>query len=221
MNKSKHDAPTITKILRNTTVAFALPIAVGLGTLSLAGCSGGPSRLTAPSWDAESMSEQAIVDFDKDADGLLSTEELDAAPGLKYNARQLDTDRDGLLSREEIQARIARYQKMGVGLTPFSCNVLLNNRPLVGAKVRLVPESFLGEVVQPQESVSKERGMVTFTAEGVNMSVVPVCMYRVEITSSEVSLPAKYNTATILGVEVSAMTDPDHPSAVVFRLEHK
>ncbi|NOZ40126.1 MAG: hypothetical protein GXP24_07860, partial [Planctomycetes bacterium] len=138
MNDSKHDAPTIKKILRNTTVALALPILVlGTGIWSLAGCSGGPSRLAAPSWDAETMSEQAIADFDKDADGMLSTEELDAAPGLKYNARQLDTDRDGLLNRAEIQARIAQYQKMGVGLTPFSCNVLLNNRPLIGAKVRL------------------------------------------------------------------------------------
>jgi len=167
------------------------------------------------------MAKRAIVELDKDGDGKLSMEELDAAPGLKYCAKQLDTDGDGSLSQDEIKARISLYQKMKVGLTAFECTVLYNKRPLVGAKVRLVPEPFLGDVIKPLESVSKKGGQVGFAAEGINMSVVPIGMYRVEITSTDVEIPDKYNVNTTLGVEVSAVTDPYHQGPVVFQLKKK
>ena len=173
------------------------------------------------------MASQAMAQLDEDGDGKLSLEEMQAAPGLKYCARLLDTEGDGdggdgSLSREEIAARIARYEKMRVGLTAFDCRVMLNKRPLVGAQVRLVPEPFLGEVVGPQESTSKKNGWVEFSAgEALNMSVVPVCMYRVEVTSADADIPERYNTKTTLGVEVSAMTDPYHQGPVVFQLQNK
>lgn len=188
-----------------------------------AGCSGGPSRVPAPVWDPAGMAERAISELDSNGDGKLSMEELDAAPGLKYSARLLDEegDGDGSLSREEIAARLDQYQKMQVGLTPFDCIVMLNRRPLVGAKVRLVPEPFLGDAIGPLESTSKQGGRVDFFPEGIKMSVVPPGMYRVEVTSSDVKIPEKYNTKTILGVEVSAMTDPYHQEQVVYQLKNK
>ena len=201
----------------------AVAAITGLGVLALSamlvGCSGKPSRIAAPTWDPAVMADRAIADLDQDADGKLSAAELASAPGLQYNAKQIDADGDGHLSRDEIFARIEHYQKMGVGLTPFTCTVLLNNRPLVGAKVRLAPEPFLGDIVEPREATSAEGGSVKFAAEGINMSVVPVCMYRVEITSPEVTLPARYNTETTLGIEVAAMTDIDHQGPPVFHLE--
>jgi hypothetical protein len=199
----------------------ALIIVAGLGS---AGCTDDPSRLAAPNWDPAGMATQAMADLDNDGDGKLYLEELEAAPGLKYCAKLLDAEGngDGSLSREEIVARLTLYRKMRVGLTAFDCRVMLNKRPLVGAKVRLVPEPFLGKVVGPQESTSKKGGWVKFSAgEGINMSVAPVCMYRVEITSPDVEIPEKYNTKTTLGVEVSAMTDPYHLGPIVFQLLNK
>lgn len=187
------------------------------------GCSGGPSRVAAPSWDPAGMADQAILDLDGNGDGKLSMEELDAAPGLKYCAQMLDDlgDGDGSLNREEIAARISDYVKSKVGLVPFSCTLILNKRPLVGAKVRLLPEPFLGDIAQPLESTSKRGGRVEFPTEGINMSVVPPGMYRVEVTSLEVEIPARYNTKTTLGVELSSITDPYHQGPVVFKLKSK
>lgn len=184
------------------------------------GCSGGSSRLEAPTWDPPGMAEQAMSELDADGDGKLSMEELEAAPGLKYCAKLLDEqgDRDGSLNLEEITARLSDYEEGRVGLVPFDCTISLGQRPLVGAKVRLVPESFVGDVVQMQESTSGQGGRASFAAEGISMSVVPPGMYRVEVTSTQVDIPEKYNTKTTLGVEISSMTDPYHQGPVEFRL---
>ena len=51
--------------------------------------------------------------------------------------------------------------------------------------------------------------------------VVPVGMYRVEITSPDTQIPAKFNTKTTLSVEVSAADDPYHQGPVIFQLRSK
>jgi hypothetical protein len=187
------------------------------------GCSSAPSRVVSSSWDPEGMAERAISELDSNGDGKLSMEELSAAPGLKYCAKQLDEngDGDGSLNHEEIAARLALYKEMRVALSPFDCTLILNKKPLIGAKVRLVPETFLGDIFPPLESTSEKYGRVDFSAEGIPMSVVPVGMYRVEVTSSDVDIPAQYNTKTTLGVEVSAITDPYHSGEVVFEMRNK
>ena len=187
------------------------------------GCMGRPSRVDAPDWDPDQAADQAIADLDTNGDGLLSMEELDAAPGLKYCAEGIDAegDKDGKLSRDEIYQRVKLYADTGVGLKAFAAHVTLNGRPLVGATVRLVPEPFLGGAVEPNETVSKDGGQVSFKAEGINMSVAKVGMYRVEITSPDVEIPAEYNSKTTLGLEISPVTDAYHQGAVVFHLKTK
>ncbi|WP_148074640.1 EF-hand domain-containing protein [Bythopirellula goksoeyrii] len=167
------------------------------------------------------MANKAISEFDKNGDSKLSEEELSSAPGLKYCSKQLDSegDGDGSLNSEEIASRISQYVKMRVGLTPFDCKILLNKRPLVGAKVRLIPESFLVEALDSLEGTSNEGGLVQFTPEDINMSVVPPGMYRVEVTSSELEIPEEYNVKTTLGVEVSSIPDSYHEGQVTFFLK--
>jgi hypothetical protein len=200
-------------------------VSTALAALGVAGCIGNsPSRIAAPSWQPFKMADQAIADLDKDSDGKLSAEELEAAPGLKYCARLLDEtygDGDGLLSRDEIKDRLEEYVEMRVGLTAFTCTVRLDGRPLVGASVRLVPEAFLGDVIQTLEAISKGNGEVEFLTEGISVSVVPLGMYRVEITSLDFQIPAKYNSQTTLGIEVSAMDDPYHQDPAEFYLKTK
>jgi hypothetical protein len=204
---------------------FCTPVAGTLAILGLfinaGGCSNKPSHIATAAWDPDAMAEQAMKDNDMDGNGKLSMAELDFAPGLKYNAKQLDTNGDGSLSHAEIVARISKYQEMQVALTSFTCNVTMGNRPLSGAKVRLVPEPFLEEVLKPVEGTSQKDGQADFRAEGISMSVVPVGMYRVEITSPNIQIPAKYNTNSTLGVEVSPIADPDHPGPPGFQLKQK
>ena len=180
------------------------------------GCSAAPSRVSAPDWDPDESADQAIADLDKDGDGLLSMEELSAAPGLKYCVEELDTDRDKKLSREEIYARIKLYQDMRGGLASFTCKVTLNGRPLGNATVRLVPEPFLGDVIEPAVGTTTRSGHAQPTAESADVAATRIGMYRVEITSPDVDIPVRYNTQTTLGVEVAAVTDPK--GRAVFRL---
>ena len=184
---------------------------------------GRPARIEAPDWDPDQSADQAITDLDRDGDGLLSMEELTAAPGLKYNAKGLDAegDNDGKLSRDEIYARVKLYQDSRTGLKAFSCSVILDKRPLSGATVRLVPEPFLGNALEPNEGISDRGGQVRFQAEGFNMSLAKIGMYKVEITSTNVKIPATYNSATTLGLEIPPVTDPYHQGPVVFHLKTK
>lgn len=167
------------------------------------------------------MADRAVTDYDKDGDGLLSMSELEAAPGLKYAAQQLDADRDGNLGREEIRARLAEYERMQAGLTSFTCTVIMGRRPLAGARVRLVPEPFLEDVLEPVEGTSQADGQAEFNAAGINMSVAPIGMYRVEITSPDRDIPAQYNTDTTLGVEVSASDAAGNTGPPEFRLKQR
>jgi EF hand domain-containing protein len=189
----------------------------------LGGCMGKPARIDAPDWEPEQSADQAIASLDADGDGMLSMEELDAAPGLKYCAKGLDAegDKDGKLSRDEIYARIELYQKSRTGLKAFSCNVTLDGKPLSGATVRLVPEPFMGDAVEPNEGVSDKGGQARFQDEKINMSLAKIGMYKVEITSPDVTIPTMYNSATTLGVEILPVTDPYHQGPVVFHLKSR
>lgn len=196
---------------------------------TLAGCGRGPSRVAAPTWDPEGAASRAIEMYDKDGDSKLSDEELADVPGLKYCAKLLDSpqdkgDGDGLLSREEISRRIQLYRDSRTAWTQFNCRVSLGGRPAVGAQVKLVPEPFLGEgIIVPATGIVREDGsaMLDGGAEGIRMPVVRIGMYRVEITSDRLKIPAKYNTATTLGVEVPPVQDLVSPSGVTFNMTTK
>jgi hypothetical protein len=202
-----------------TAVSLAAVVVVALGMVVLTGCLGRQSRIAAASWDPDTAADDAMTQLDKDGDGQLSAEELDAAPGLKYCVKQLDVDENGKLSRQEVYDRIKLYQDLKVGLADFSCQVFYKKRPLANATVKLVPEPFLGEVVKPAVGTTTRGGQVQVIAEGEDNPGAAIGMFRVEITSPDVKIPAKYNTATTLGVEVSPVTNPYQSGPITFRLE--
>ena len=95
-----------------------------------------------------------------------------------------------------------------MGRATFPVPVTHNGAPLVGAKVRLVPESFLGSALQPGEGTTDERGIAIVSTPPRYAADVPGLspgFYRVEITKEGDSIPAKYNTATTLGLEIGPM----------------
>lgn len=212
-----------------TNVAGWIALCLVFGLVSLSGCARRPARVSAPTWDPDGAAGRAIEMYDKDGDSKLSSEELNAVPGLKYSAKQLDSaqekgDGDGYLSREEIARRIQLYRDLRTGWKQFNCRVFLGGRPPVGAEVKLIPEPFLGEgVIVPATGTVREDGsaMLDAGAEGIRMPVVRVGMYRVEITSDRLKIPAKFNTESTLGVEVPPVQDLVSPSGVVFELSKK
>jgi hypothetical protein len=195
-----------------------------------ASCAGGPAPVRPPAIDASEAGELAIDEYDTSGDGAVSGQELEAAPGLKAALSRLDTNGDKRVSAEEVTARIEHWQATGMGLTSFGFTVTLDGRPLEGASVTLEPEAFLGDDIRSAvattdmfgtagPSVPKEQRPTAATPPGVQLG-----LYRVKISKlvgGNETVPARYNTHTTLGQEVS----PDVPEIanrrVVYALKSK
>ena len=189
-----------------------VPVVVS-ATVLLVSCSGRPSRIKMPKLDPDVAAAKALDEYDADQDGALSAAELERSPGLKDALPQLDTDRDGRLTAEEIAARLNTWLELDQALHVLPCQVSWRDQPLVGAKVRFIPESFLGDAFRVAEGTTDKYGTANIIhapedrpdpefAQGVRVGI-----YRVEISKErdgKQQLPAKYNTDTILGLEVAA-----------------
>lgn len=203
---------------RRWTVAVPTTGALGASLLAaLAGCSSGPSRVQAPSISASGAASEAMTAYDKDGDGFIAGAELDATPGLKAAMATLDLDKDGKVSEDEISQRIEAWQETGVGVMAINVGFTLNGSPLTGAQVTFEPESFLGADIQPgvgeigasgaaMITIPKDKRPAKDTPPGVQLG-----FYRVKVSkmaNGQETIPAKYNTATTLGQQVS----PDDPA---------
>ncbi len=188
----------------------------------IAGCSNAPSRVAAPAWDPEGFADAILAKLDKNGDKSLDNGELAAAPGLAWGARAIDTDKNGTLSREELVARFELYQKMRIGVTSTQMQITYQGRPLVGAKVTLVPEFFLEGLVEPASGEAYQDGFVSPLVPDLKPAGLRVGYYRVVVESPRVKVPAKYTKAetTPLGVEVSPVSDVSSPSNIQLNLHN-
>ena len=202
-----------------------------LGLLALAiGCSGGPSRVVAPSIDPEDAAEQAMEMYDTDGDGFVADSELDSAPGLKAAMTTLDTDGDGKVSAEEVAERVRAWQQTNVGITSIRCKVLMNNRPLQGATVTFDPEEFLGDNIKSAVGISGPLGELTPKIPKENRPRpdsppgLQLGLYQVRVSkmvNGKETIPAKYNTETIFGQEVSNDDPAIQGHRVIFKVTKK
>lgn len=180
-------------------------------TIWLAGCSSGPSKITAPSFDPSGSADQAMELFDKDGDGFLAGAELDAAPGIKAAMKTLDGDQDGKVTAEEINARIQAWVTRGVGLMGCACAVTLDGKPLDGATITFDPEPIFGDLLQPamgpvtggtaSPTIPKQNRIPADAPPGLRVG-----LYRVRISkpvNGVETIPAQYNKETTLGQQVS------------------
>src|SRR5262245_19135171 len=176
-----------------------------LGALVLltAGCSrGGSAPVQISPRDA---ANQALAEYDTNKDGCLDAKELEACPGLMSALKRTDKDNDNRLSADEIAERLAFFQEQGMQ-ADVSVEVLLDSRPLVGATVTLVPEKFMGPSIKPASTVTDELGTGYFKTEGSDYVQVAFGYYRVQVSKNaggRETVPAKYNTQTILGQEIA------------------
>jgi hypothetical protein len=187
----------------------------------LAGCTGSNSRVSAPALSPESASRQALAEYDTNGDGFLDGKELERCPALKSCLKELDTDRDGRISAQEIAVHLSHYQKTRIGLISASCHVTLDGRPLSGATVSLLPETFLGPGIKPATAITDSNGRALMQTEGEQATGVHCAFYRVVVSKKDVGgreiIPAKYNTQTSLGQEIG----PDFRGSIMLRLKSK
>jgi hypothetical protein len=101
------------------------------------------------------------------------------------------------------------YERLRLGLKPKAMQLSYKGRPLVGAKVTLVPEFFLDGVVEPATGEALSDGTVGLQADGLDLPGVRVGYYRVVIDAPNAKLPAKYSSAetTTVGVEIPPISD--------------
>ncbi|MHC4176651.1 MAG: EF-hand domain-containing protein [Planctomycetota bacterium] len=195
--------------MSSRVVRFGVVVAWA-GVLAAWGCSRGPTRVKPPGIDADAAGEQALQQYDTNKDGFIAGAELDKAPALKASMKNLDTNSDGKVSAEEITARIETWQRDKVGKTSLMVTVRRMGRPLPGATVRFVPEKFLGKEVLTAVGETLDDGTadrsVPDDPEYPNLPGVHCGLFRVEISkkvNGKETIPAIYNTQTILGQEVS------------------
>ncbi len=171
--------------------------------LAIPSCwSGGAARIQ-PVLPNARAGATAIELYDVDKDGFLSGKELDKAPGLKAALHQVDMNNDGRISADEIDARIQHWAATGSGRISVSCLISHNGKPLEGATVRFVPETFLGGDVKGAEGTTNRFGVAAMTTTASGARGVGPGFYRVEITKSGEPIPAKYNTETEFGQEIA------------------
>ena len=78
-----------------------------------------------------------------------------------------------------------------------------------------MPEFFLVDAIEPATGTSIVQGMVRPAIAGQPTALMRVGYYRVEVTSPKVKLPAKFNSATTVGVEVSPFSDDPAASETI------
>lgn len=193
-------------------VLFSIPFLVG--------CPKGKGRVEAPKLDADKMTDGAMSLCDANGDDLIDASEIKSSPALKFAKNDIDTDGDGKLSRAELAERFKIYVDVPSGAQGITMKVRQGNRNGEGfmdAKVRLVPEPFMEEFIEVGEGE-----VIDPTTGYVQISSVPgvpgvrVGMYRIEITHDSRKVPAKFNTKTILGIEVPPIASAATQEELIF-----
>lgn len=189
---------------------------------SFAGCCSrvpkGPDR---PAFNAATSGQQAIAAYDKDGDGKISGEELQACPALEMALPRVDKNGDSAISADEIADRINYYQTAKTTIISGSAEVTMKDSPVVGATVTFEPETFMGPTFQTCTGETDQRGVAFISGHDAKFPGIYLGLYRVRISKKEgdrETIPAKYNTESILGYEA---TDdiPDVNNIIQFTLE--
>lgn len=212
------------KFVRRMQFRFGLLVALG-GLAHVCGCSQGPTRVEMPSYDPSSSAAAAMDAYDSNADGSLDQQELSACPSLLASLSQFDVDGNSEISRDEITKRIETWFAKKAASLSIRARILMDGRPLSGARVDLTPEDFLGNaavaawgMTQPSGSAQLllDREQAPASLEGVS-GILPG-LYTVKVTHPKRTIPSKYNENSELGVEVAYETTS---TGLEFRLKSK
>jgi hypothetical protein len=180
---------------------------------SLVGCGGSTIHIDQPSLNPASAALQAMSACDANKNSNLDGEELNKLPSVLAALARIDKNNDKTVSEAELKERLSSYVSAANATMQVSLAFYLDGNPLEGAQVTLVPEAFLEASHKRITGTTDSSGGLMPTQEGLAVSGVYTGLYRVEISWKDASsgqerLPARYNTATTLGVEI-ALDNPD------------
>ncbi|HEX3315291.1 MAG TPA: EF-hand domain-containing protein [Gemmataceae bacterium] len=161
----------------------------------LVGCGSSPSM---PTYRPESMAQEAFRLFDTNNDGKLDAGELKQCPALADALTILDANNDKCIDETELVTALASFVRQNA-LNNIEITVKRGGKALAGATVRLIPEEFMMNAIQPATGVTNSQGVARPTIEGQKLPGMSWGFYRAEITSDRETIPAKYNTQTMLG----------------------
>lgn len=189
-----------------------------LALIVMPGCSGKPGRLEPPSIP-DDAGQQAVTTYDANGNGAIDGDELAKVPALKATLKRVDANGDGQVSAEEINERINVWRKSRTAITRGEATVIRDGRPVSGAVVKLVPESFLGPAVKAAQGTTGPDGNCFLEiARNPDESGVHLGYYRIEIThpapDGKEQIPARYNVETELGEEITS----DEPGSTNLKL---
>lgn len=199
---------------------------VGAVSITLAvvlGCDSAPSRVEQVKIDPEGLAANFIQIGDKDRNGKLSTEELKSVPYVAVMAGSYDKNRDHDITAEEISKRLAAIVfDPRKAMSPGECIVLRKGTPLSGAQVKLIPAPGLEQSLPNAMGKTGKDGIARLKMgdehrpENVPhvVGLIRPGLYRVEVTHPSTPIPARFNTETILGAEVSEASLTNGPFVI-------
>lgn len=185
-------------LLRVAAASFA----VCLSLLTCTGCDFGAKRIKPPAISAAKAAKAAVEEYDADKDGKISGVEFDKCPSLKH-ALSGDAAKGDGITAETIKNMLDGWQSTKLGRVNVTCQVFHNGKPYPNATVTFVPEKFLGKSFQTAVGKTDVSGCAEMCIPNATPPGLALGLYRVEITKENESVPAKYNTETILGVAVT------------------
>ncbi len=182
------------------------PVALCAVLIAASGCSGRPGRLPPPGIPAEA-GQEAVTKYDANGNGAIDGDELSKVPALKATLARVDKNGDGQVSAEEVDERIAAWQKSKLAITRSIVTVRRNGRPLAGATITIVPESFLGPSVKSATGITDATGSASLQiSSNPDERGVHLGFYRVKVTKPDAGgkeqIPARFNSETTLGAEI-------------------
>lgn len=166
-----------------------------LPMLLFGGC-GASSRsgATPPRVDPATAAAEAVERMDSDGDSHVSPLEAVASPAIASEFRRYDVNGDGQLSADEIESRITELFSRAVGLLKVECTVTRRGRPLTGAEVRFIPESFLGDSLTAATATTDDKGFCSpsipqdkLPASVGHLQMMQPGIYRVEISHPSIT----------------------------------
>lgn len=198
--------------------------------LALFGCTRTPSRIQAPALDPAAASKKAFELFDDNQDGFLDEEELGDSPSLKKAVFSkgvfsrpvglIDENQDKKLSLDELTNRLKGMSTSRVGRMTVACSVARGNQRLSGVEVKFIPEPFMGDSFPTATGTTDVGGLARVAiSEGEGMAFG---FYRVELSrknkAGKETIPARFNTETELGQEVSILAPEIREGVIVFQI---
>lgn len=162
-------------------VLVSLPLVPWVAAMSGCGTSIGAQS---QNYDAATATAKAMETYDRNADGQLSSEELQNCPALASQSRRIDRNHDGMLAAEEIRSHIEALdgQSDYIGLDVL---VTAKGRPLVGAQLTLTPEPFMGEDLQAYSGTTVEGGGCPLKGEKAQLPGIPIGFYQVRVVDAD------------------------------------